>query len=66
MSDALHLSSRYDALYGKEDVDFVMYEACMRSRNVTSVATDRNSTKSGSPARAFCRAASDDAVDEGR
>ena len=47
MSGALPFSSRYNALYGKEDMDFVMYEACMRSRNVTSVAADMNGTNVG-------------------
>ena len=47
MSNALPFSGRYNALYGKEDMNFVMYEACMRSRNVTSVAADMNGTNVG-------------------
>ena len=47
MSDALPFSGRYDAPCGKEDMDFVMYEACMRGRNVTSVAADMNGTNVG-------------------
>lgn len=38
-------------LYGKEGMNFVMYKACMKSRNVTSVTTDRNSTCRESRAR---------------
>ena len=38
LSDALHYSTRYNSKMGREGMDVVMLDACVRNRNVTSVA----------------------------
>ena len=45
LSDALPYSTRYNSKIGRESMDIVMLDACMKNRNVTSVAMARRGTE---------------------
>lgn len=60
LSDALPYSTRYNSKIKKENVDLVMFDACMKNRNVTSVAMAGRSTE------AVGDTSSEDAVRRGR
>lgn len=45
LSDALPYSTRYNSKIGRESMDVVMLDACMKNRNVTSVAMARRNTE---------------------
>ena len=45
LSDALPYSTRYNSKIGRESMDIVMLDACMKNRSVTSAAMARRSTE---------------------
>ena len=51
LSDALPYSSHYNAQIGKENMDIAMLDACMKNRNVTSVAMAKRNTETAGPRR---------------
>lgn len=51
LSDALPYSTRYNSKIGREGMDIVMLDACMKNRNVTSVAMARRSAEASEPRR---------------
>ena len=51
LSDALPYSTRYNSKIGREGMDVVMLDACMKNRNVTSVAMARRNAEASEPRR---------------
>ena len=49
LSDALPYSTRYNSKIGKENMDLVMLDACMKNRNVTSVAMAKRNAEASGP-----------------
>ena len=51
LSDALPYSTRYNSKIGREGMDVVMLDACMKNRNVTSVAMARRNAEAAEARR---------------